>query len=121
MARFWHLFNVHLGTSFIERRHQARQLLSERVLNRRECRGPRIIVGDFNEWTRGLASRLMGEVFEAVDPRTFAPTRVPTPVLSPCSSRSFLLRPPLVIAKLPHLPWPHGTHRIRPPPDDRRI
>jgi endonuclease/exonuclease/phosphatase family metal-dependent hydrolase len=67
-----HLFNVHLGTSFIERRHQARQLLSDKVLNRRECCGPRIIVGDFNEWTRGLASRLMGDVFEALDPRAFA-------------------------------------------------
>jgi endonuclease/exonuclease/phosphatase family metal-dependent hydrolase len=66
-----HLFNVHLGTSFIERRHQARQLLSDKVLNRRECRGPRIVVGDFNEWTRGLASRLMGEVFEALNPRAF--------------------------------------------------
>jgi endonuclease/exonuclease/phosphatase family metal-dependent hydrolase len=67
-----HLFNVHLGTSFIERRHQARQLLSEKVLNRRECCGPRIVVGDFNEWTRGLATRLMTEVFEAVNPREFA-------------------------------------------------
>ncbi|HXT26626.1 MAG TPA: endonuclease/exonuclease/phosphatase family protein [Candidatus Eisenbacteria bacterium] len=67
-----HLFNVHLGTSFIERRHQARQLLSDKVLNCRECCGPRIVVGDFNEWTRGLASRLMGEVFEALNPRAFA-------------------------------------------------
>lgn len=67
-----HLFNVHLGTSFIERRHQARQLLSDKVLNRRDFSGPRIVVGDFNEWTRGLASRLMGEVFEAIKPRDFA-------------------------------------------------
>ena len=41
--------------------------------------------------------------------------------LPPASSRSFLLRPPLVIAKLLHPSWPHGTHRIRPPPGDRRI
>jgi len=67
-----HLFNVHLGTSFIERRHQARQLVSDKVLNLRDCCGPRIVVGDFNEWTRGLASRLMGEAFEALDPRAFA-------------------------------------------------
>jgi endonuclease/exonuclease/phosphatase family metal-dependent hydrolase len=70
-GRALHVFNVHLGTSFIERRHQARRLLSDEVLNRRECCGPRIVVGDFNEWTRGLASRLMGDVFEAVEPRTF--------------------------------------------------
>jgi len=66
-----HVFNVHLGTSYLERRHQARRLLSDEVLNRRECCGPRIVVGDFNEWTRGLASRLMGDAFEAVDPKKF--------------------------------------------------
>jgi endonuclease/exonuclease/phosphatase family metal-dependent hydrolase len=70
-GRALHVFNVHLGTSFIERRHQARRLLSDEVLNRRECCGPRIVVGDFNEWTRGLASRLMGDAFEAAEPRTF--------------------------------------------------
>lgn len=60
-----HVFNVHLGTSFIERRHQARILLSDDVLNRQDYAGPKIVVGDFNEWTRGLASRLMGETFQA--------------------------------------------------------
>ena len=66
-----HVFNVHLGTSFLERRHQARRLLSDEVLNRAEFAGPRIVVGDFNEWTRGLATRLMGTAFEAVEPRAF--------------------------------------------------
>lgn len=66
-----HLFNVHLGTSFLERRHQARRLLSDEVLNRAEFTGPRIVVGDFNEWTRGLATRMMGNAFEAVEPRAF--------------------------------------------------
>ena len=70
-ASVLHVFNVHLGTSFIERRHQARKLLSDEVLNGIEYRGPRIVVGDFNEWTRGLASRLMGEAFEAVEPHAF--------------------------------------------------
>ena len=64
-----HLFNVHLGTSFIERRHQARQLLTEAVLKNAELSGPRVIVGDFNEWTSGLASKLMGKEFSAVEPR----------------------------------------------------
>jgi len=66
-----HLFNVHLGTSFVERRHQARMLLSDDMLSKKQWAGPRIVVGDFNEWTRGLASRLMGEVFEAAKPKTF--------------------------------------------------
>ena len=63
-----HLFNVHLGTSFIERRHQARTLLSDNLLTRPWAR-PRIVVGDFNEWTRGLASRMMREVFEEANPK----------------------------------------------------
>lgn len=66
-----HIFNVHLGTGFVERRHQAQRLLSEEVLNRKEFSGPRIVVGDFNEWTRGLASKLMGGHFESVDLRAF--------------------------------------------------
>ena len=65
-----HLFNVHLGTSFVERRHQARMLLSNDLLSSDLWAGPRIVVGDFNEWTRGLASRLMGQAFEAVKPKT---------------------------------------------------
>lgn len=64
-----HLFNVHLGTSFVERRHQARLLLGDEVLSRDEYSGPKIVVGDFNEWTRGLASRLMSKAFEAAEPR----------------------------------------------------
>ncbi len=64
-----HIFNVHLGTAFIERRHQARRLLSLDVLRADDLQGPRIVVGDFNEWTAGLASRLMAEEFHTVDLR----------------------------------------------------
>jgi len=66
-----HIFNVHLGTGFVERRHQARLMLDAEVLARTDFKGPRLVVGDFNEWTRGLASRLMGSTFEAVEPRAF--------------------------------------------------
>jgi len=66
-----HIFNVHLGTSFVERRHQSRKLLTDQVLHRREYRGPRIVVGDFNEWTRGLASRMLGDAFEEIKPGKF--------------------------------------------------
>ena len=64
-----HVFNVHLGTSFRERRHQARQLVGPNILKRDVPAGPRIVVGDFNEWTRGLASRLMGEAFRVAEPK----------------------------------------------------
>jgi endonuclease/exonuclease/phosphatase family metal-dependent hydrolase len=64
-----HVFNVHLGTGFVERRNQARKLLSDEVLSR-QYPGAKVVVGDFNEWTRGLASRLMGNAFSAIEPRT---------------------------------------------------
>jgi endonuclease/exonuclease/phosphatase family metal-dependent hydrolase len=64
-----HFFNIHLGTGFLERRHQARRLLTETVLKQTDLSGPRIVVGDFNEWIRGLASRLMAREFSAIEPR----------------------------------------------------
>lgn len=64
-----HFFNIHLGTSFFERRHQARKLLGDRILQNRNLHGPRIVFGDFNEWTRGLASRLLSQHFQSVDVR----------------------------------------------------
>jgi endonuclease/exonuclease/phosphatase family metal-dependent hydrolase len=53
-----HLFNVHLGTAYIERRHQARQLVGEKILRRPDLDGVRVVLGDFNEFPRGLATRL---------------------------------------------------------------
>jgi endonuclease/exonuclease/phosphatase family metal-dependent hydrolase len=67
-----HVFNLHLGTGFIERRRQGRMLLSTDFLGDAELIGPRIVVGDFNEWTRGLASRLMSNNFESVDLKAYA-------------------------------------------------
>jgi len=64
-----HAYNVHLGTSFTERRNQARKLLHDDVLKNRDHAGPRILLGDFNEWTHGLASRLLKEHFRSADIR----------------------------------------------------
>lgn len=60
--RLLHVFNVHLGTWFIERRHQARRLAAPGLLGGRGWRGPRIVLGDFNEWTRGRVSRALEKV-----------------------------------------------------------
>ncbi len=62
-----HLFNVHLGTAFMERREQARKLISDAILEHPELEGHRIVLGDFNEWTRGLATRTLTSLFESVD------------------------------------------------------
>ena len=64
-----HIFNVHLGTSFFERRHQGRKLISTDVLGSKELKWPTIVVGDFNEWTRGLATRLMSKQYGSVQAR----------------------------------------------------
>lgn len=62
------IFNVHLGTAFSERRHQARMLLSFDELKEKSD-VPRIVLGDFNEWTRGLASQMFKHHFTFADPR----------------------------------------------------
>ena len=67
-----HIFNVHLGTGFLERRQQGRKLLSTDVLGDIALTGPCVVVGDFNEWTRGLASKLMSGKFESVDIKAYA-------------------------------------------------
>ncbi len=62
-----HVFNVHLGTGYIERRKQAGLLVSRDVLLSPRLKHPRLIIGDFNEWTRGLVSRTLQQKFESVD------------------------------------------------------
>ncbi len=62
-----HLFALHLGTSYGERRKQARQLLSSDILGATQFQTHRIVAGDFNEWTRGLASQLLSEHLQSAD------------------------------------------------------
>ncbi len=64
-----HIFNVHLGTAFMERRGQGRTLVSDSILKNEELTGTRIMLGDFNEWTHGLASRLLSEELQSADMR----------------------------------------------------
>ena len=59
--------NVHMGTSFFERRLQVHRLTADHVLD--PIAGRRIIAGDFNEWTRGLTTRLLSSRFKSVDPK----------------------------------------------------
>lgn len=62
------LFNVHMGTGFFERKQQVRLLL-ERALGQGNGVGPRVLIGDFNEWIPGLTSRLLSAHMESVDVR----------------------------------------------------
>ena len=62
-----HVYNIHLGTAYLERRRQARRLLEGDMLS---GHGEiRIVLGDFNEWTRGLTTKLLSRHFECVDAR----------------------------------------------------
>lgn len=60
-------FAVHLGTSFVERRYQARRLVSAEILGSDHYSSNRIVAGDFNEWTRGLATQLLGTHMRSAD------------------------------------------------------
>jgi endonuclease/exonuclease/phosphatase family metal-dependent hydrolase len=62
-----HVFNVHLGTALIERRHQGRKLIAPELLANKALQSPRIVLGDFNEWTRGLATRLLRSHLKSAD------------------------------------------------------
>ena len=44
-----HLFNVHFGLQIRERAEQVRRLVREHILHD-ELTGPRVVVGDLNEW-----------------------------------------------------------------------
>lgn len=68
-GRSFHLINVHLGTSYFERRQQARKLLTRSGLEDPKIVGKRIIVGDFNEWVSGMTTRLFNQRFKSLDPK----------------------------------------------------
>jgi endonuclease/exonuclease/phosphatase family metal-dependent hydrolase len=55
-----------MGTSYFERRHQVRSLLSSKQLHQ-DLSGPRVLVGDFNEWIKGLTTRMLSEKFESLN------------------------------------------------------
>ena len=62
------VFNVHLGTGYMERRKQIGVLIGEEILAQPNLSGPRIVIGDFNEWTRGLTTRLLQQSFQSDRP-----------------------------------------------------
>ena len=64
-----HIFNVHFGTARGERRAQANRLLDENFLRAVDISGPRIVLGDFNEWTRGLVTQVLSAEFHLTDLR----------------------------------------------------
>ncbi len=60
-----HLYNVHLGTAVLERRNQAARLAQ--IVTDRRTHGPKIVLGDFNEWLRGFTQDALSGVLQSVD------------------------------------------------------
>ncbi len=60
-----HFYNVHLGTSRKERTEQARKLIP--FLSDPAVTGPKILLGDFNEWIKGPATETLSKNFQALD------------------------------------------------------
>jgi endonuclease/exonuclease/phosphatase family metal-dependent hydrolase len=76
-----HLYNVHLGTAFLERRFQAQRLAA--IVSDRRVAGPKVVLGDFNEWTRGLATTLLSERLQSVDLKQYMRRRRTYPGIFP--------------------------------------
>jgi endonuclease/exonuclease/phosphatase family metal-dependent hydrolase len=80
-GRLLHVYNVHLGTAILERRHQAQRLAT--IVQDRHVTGPKLVLGDFNEWTRGLATTLLSERLNSIDLGTHLRRRRTYPGLFP--------------------------------------
>lgn len=76
-----HVYNVHLGTAIYERRHQAERLAN--IVSDRHVPGPKLVLGDFNEWMRGLATNLLSAKLNSVDLREYLKRRRTYPGLFP--------------------------------------
>jgi len=68
-----HFYNVHLGTAILERRFQAARLAT--IVSDRHVTGPKLVVGDFNEWMKGLATTLLSTRLNSVDLTEWLPKR----------------------------------------------
>ncbi len=62
-----HVMSVHMGTGYMERRAQAKTLFGPKVLGRNDWTAPRMVIGDFNEWTRGLATQMLSVEFTSAE------------------------------------------------------
>jgi endonuclease/exonuclease/phosphatase family metal-dependent hydrolase len=64
-----HVFNFHLGTAFAERRWQAKHIFENELIRSKDIAGPRVVLGDFNEWTRGHVSVMFAAELRGADIR----------------------------------------------------
>ena len=80
-GRTLHVYNVHLGTAVLERRYQAPRLAA--YVHDHRVTGPKIILGDFNEWMRGLATKTLSSLFDGINIRAHLKRRRTYPGIFP--------------------------------------
>ena len=109
-----HLFNVHLGTGYMERRKQARLLMSRRSCCHRSSR-PRLIIGDFKSGRAALfpsrcSIRLRASIFSCTQSQAHYPGVLP--IMHPdhmyfdrdLALEEFLSPQPMALLASDHLP-----------------
>ncbi len=75
------VYNAHLGTALLERRYQAEKLGA--IVQDRRVGGPKIVLGDFNEWMKGLVTQILSEKLESIDLRSHLRRRWTYPGILP--------------------------------------
>jgi len=76
-----HIFNVHLGTALLERRYQAERLSI--FVNDHRVTGPKIVLGDFNEWLKGETTKMLNKSMRSLDLGSFLKRRHTYPGVFP--------------------------------------
>jgi endonuclease/exonuclease/phosphatase family metal-dependent hydrolase len=71
-----HVFNVHLGLRGHERADQVKWLVERHILWD-DRSGPRIVIGDLNEWFPGRVGRVLRGEFTSLRPRRTHPALLP--------------------------------------------
>jgi endonuclease/exonuclease/phosphatase family metal-dependent hydrolase len=80
-GRLLHVYNVHLGTAILERRYQAERMAN--IVSDKHVGGAKLVLGDFNEWMRGLTTQLLSTRLQSVDLSNYLTRRKTYPGLFP--------------------------------------
>ena len=59
------VYNAHLGTALLERRYQAERLAA--WVHGGRVPGPKLLFGDFNEWSRPLVTDILATRLKSID------------------------------------------------------
>jgi endonuclease/exonuclease/phosphatase family metal-dependent hydrolase len=94
-----HIYNLHLGTAYLERRRQARHVMKELMSDLEYQKGARILLGDFNDWTGSLPTKLFSAHFAGEDIRRKLQRRRTYPGVLPFLHLDHIYYDPTLILK----------------------